>query len=179
MSTSLTPADWIGLFTHFTALSLLAVGGVITTVPDMQRYLVADQHWLTDSQFTSSVALAQAAPGPNILFVTLLGWQAAGLSGALVATLGILLPSSLICFHGNRWQLAHRDARLARAIRRGLSPIAIGLTLSAGWIIAAANDSDWRLALLTLAALIFFLFSRRNPLWLIGAGALAGGFGIV
>ena len=62
MSTSLTPGDWIGLFTHFTALSLLAVGGVITTVPDMQRYLVADQHWLTDSQFTSSVALAQAAP---------------------------------------------------------------------------------------------------------------------
>jgi chromate transporter len=75
MSTSLAPADWIGLFTHFTALSLLAVGGVITTVPDMQRYLVADQHWLTDSQFTSSIALAQAAPGPNVLFVALMGWN--------------------------------------------------------------------------------------------------------
>ena len=59
MSTSLTPADWIGLFTHFTALSLLAVGGVITTVPDMQRFVVREQGWITDAQFTASVALAQ------------------------------------------------------------------------------------------------------------------------
>lgn len=172
-------ADLLALFLHFASLSPLAIGGALAAAPEMQRYLVDQRDWMSHTQFVDSIALAQAAPGPNILFVTLLGWQAAGLSGALVATLGILLPSSLICFHGNRWQLAHRDARLARAIRRGLSPIAIGLTLAAGWIIAVANDSDWRLALLTLAALIFFLFSRRNPLWLIGAGALAGGFGIV
>ena len=82
MSTSLTPADWIGLFTHFTALSLLAVGGVITTVPDMQRYLVHERGWIGDGEFTASVALAQAAPGPNVLFVAVLGWNVAGAAGA-------------------------------------------------------------------------------------------------
>ncbi|HMN63729.1 MAG TPA: chromate transporter [Burkholderiaceae bacterium] len=172
-------ADLLALFMHFASLSPLAIGGALGTSPEMHRYLVDERGWLSHTQFVDSIALAQAAPGPNILFVTLLGWQAAGAAGALVSTLGILLPSSLICLYGNRLQAAHRDARLVRAIRRGLSPIAIGLTLSAGWIIAVANDTDWKLALLTVAAAVFFLFSRRNPLWLIGAGAVAGALGLV
>jgi len=172
-------ADLLALFVHFASLSPLAIGGALGTSPEMHRYLVDERGWLSHTQFVDSIALAQAAPGPNILFVTLLGWEAAGGPGALVSTLGILLPSSLICLYGNRVQAAHRDARLVRAIRRGLSPIAIGLTLSAGWIIAVANDTDWKLALLTVAAAVFFLFSRRNPLWLIGAGAVAGALGLV
>jgi len=75
MTLAFTPADWLALFTHFLTLSLLAVGGAITTAPDMHRYLVTDQHWLTEVQFTSSIALAQAAPGPNVLFVALMGWN--------------------------------------------------------------------------------------------------------
>ena len=171
--------DLLALFAHFASLSPLAIGGALAASPEMHRYLVEQRDWMSHTQFVDSIALAQAAPGPNILFVTLLGWQAGGAAGALVATVGMLLPSSLICFYGNRLQVAHRDARLARAIRRGLAPIAIGLTLSAGWIIAVANDTDWKLALLTLAALGFYLFSRRNPLWLIGAGALAGATGLI
>ena len=61
----LGPADWWGLFVHFTMLSLLAVGGAITTVPDMHRYVVVQKSWLSDAQLSASVALAQAAPGPN------------------------------------------------------------------------------------------------------------------
>ena len=107
-------SDWLDLFLHFGSLSLLAVGGAITTAPDMQRYLVVERSWLTDDQFTSSIALAQAAPGPNILFVPLLGWNiglnAAGglavgwyglalaLTGVLVAMLGIMLPSSCLLY---------------------------------------------------------------------------------
>ncbi|HWI11861.1 MAG TPA: chromate transporter, partial [Burkholderiaceae bacterium] len=71
-------ADLLGLFLHFLVLSLLAVGGAITTVPDMHRYIVAEHHWLTDAQFTASIAIAQAAPGPNVLFVAVLGWNVAG-----------------------------------------------------------------------------------------------------
>ena len=112
-------SDWLDLFLHFGSLSLLAVGGAITTAPDMQRYLVVERSWLTDDQFTSSIALAQAAPGPNILFVPLLGWNiglnAAGglavgwyglalaLTGVLVAMLGIMLPSSILTFTAARW----------------------------------------------------------------------------
>ncbi len=172
-------ADLLALFLHFAALSPLAFGGALAATPEMHRYLVEQRDWMSHAQFIDSIALAQAAPGPNILFVTLLGWQAAGVAGAAVATLGILLPSSAICLAGNRLQMAHRDSRLVRAMQRGLAPIAIGLMLSAGWVVARANDSDWRLALLTGGAAVFFLRSRRNPLWLIGAAALAGALGWV
>ncbi|OYU82887.1 MAG: chromate transporter, partial [Burkholderiales bacterium PBB5] len=69
-------------------LSLLAVGGAITTAPDMQRYLVGEQGWMSDAQFTTGVAIAQAAPGPNILFVAVMGWHVAGLAGVLATMLG-------------------------------------------------------------------------------------------
>ncbi|MFP5405469.1 MAG: chromate transporter [Gammaproteobacteria bacterium] len=169
--------DLFSLFLHFVTLSLLAVGGAMGTAPEMYRYLVNDQGWLTDGQFTDSIALAQAAPGPNVLFVTLLGWQVAGGGGALAASLGMMLPSSVLCFYANRWRTANEQTRLVRAIRLGLSPIAIGLTLSAGWVVAVANDTDWKLATMTAVACAFFLFSRRNPLWLIAAGAVIGGAG--
>lgn len=172
-------ADLLALFAHFAMLSALAIGGALGTSPEMHRYLVDERGWMTHGQFTDSIALAQAAPGPNVLFVTLLGWQAAGMIGALAATVGILLPSSLICFYGNRWRTANEDSRLVGAIRLGLGPIAIGLTLSAGWIIAVANNVDWKLWLLSATAFAFFLFSRRNPLWLIAAGALGGALGLV
>jgi hypothetical protein len=77
----LTAGDWLSLFLHFMVLSLLAIGGAITTAPDMQRFIVRDQGWLTDAQFTASVALAQAAPGPNVLFVAVIGFNVGGLAG--------------------------------------------------------------------------------------------------
>jgi len=98
--------DWFDLFVHYLSLSLLAVGGAITTAPDMHRYLVIQQHWLSDSQFNASIAIAQAAPGPNVLFVALMGWNVGlnaggmltGLLGVLVTLLGILLPSTTLTY---------------------------------------------------------------------------------
>ena len=71
MSTAITmtSADWVNMLVHFMSLSLLAVGGAITTAPDIHRYLVDDTHWLSESQFSSSISIAQAAPGPNIMFI--------------------------------------------------------------------------------------------------------------
>ena len=83
MTITLVPADWLSLFLHFLSLSLLAVGGAITTAPDMHRYLVGRQQWLTDPQFSASVAIAQAAPGPNVLFIALLGWNVGLNAGGL------------------------------------------------------------------------------------------------
>ena len=96
-------SDLLELFLRFLTLSLMAVGGAITLVPEMHRYLVDERNWLTDHEFTSSIALAQAAPGPNILFVTLLGWNAAGVPGALATTIGIMLPASVLALHAHRW----------------------------------------------------------------------------
>lgn len=168
------------LFGHFAVLSLLSIGGVLSTAPEMHRFLVGERGWMSGDAFTESIALAQAAPGPNMLFVTLLGWQAAGLAGALAATLGTLVPSALVALVGGRWVRSHESASVVVAMRRGLSPIAIGLTAAAGWVVASgAAGTDWRLWAVTAAAAAIMLGTRINLMWVIGGGAALGAVGWV
>ena len=168
------------LFTHFATLSLLSIGGVLATAPEMHRFLVGERGWMSGDDFTGSIALAQAAPGPNMLFVTLLGWQAAGLAGALAATLGTLLPSGLVALLGGRWVRSHEATPVVVALRRGLSPIAIGLTAAAGWVVASgAAGSDWRLWAVAATAAAVMLGTRINLMWVIGGGAALGAVGWV
>jgi chromate transporter len=193
---ALTAADWFNLFLHFMSLSILAVGGAITTAPDMQRYLVVEQHWLSDAQFTSGIALAQAAPGPNILFVPLLGWtiglNAAGglgagwhalalaLAGVFLSLLGIMLPSSLLTFFASRWGHRNREMRAVRAFKQGMAPIVIALLVATGWILAANHKADdQHLALwgVTAVSTLIVWKTRIHLLWLLAAGAVAGGLG--
>ena len=179
-----TGADLFSLMVHFATLSFLAISGAISTAPDMHRFLVEEKHWMTHTQFSDSIALAQAAPGPNILFVALLGFQAAGWSGAVVALGSMVIPSSKLVFVTWRWKKSREDTHLVKALRMGLSPIAIGLTVSTGLILirtAAVPVSglvlDWRIACLVAlvaATLVFSLKTKRNPLWMIGLGAVVG-----
>lgn len=194
---NLSAADWLQLFEHFASLSLLAVGGAITTAPDMHRYLVSQLGWLSDSQFTSSIALAQAAPGPNILFVALMGWNvglnasqgaawwmqgALALTGVCVAMLGIMLPSSILTYTATRWAHQHRDMLAIRAFKSGMAPIVIALLMATGWLLTVSHDQpakDWPLYALTLLTTLVVWRTRIHMLWLIGLGALLGGLGWV
>lgn len=171
--------DLLSLFGHYALLSLLSVGGMIAMAPEMHRYLVEERGWIDPQQFADSIAVAQAAPGPNVLFVTLLGWHVAGAQGALVATLGALLPSCTVTYFAQRTLAAHHASTAARAFRLGLAPIAIGLTFATGWVLAVAADANWRLAVLTMVAIAFMLRSNWNPLWLIGGGAALGAAGLL
>ena len=171
--------DLPALGLHFALLSLMAIGGVSSVLPDMQRYVVEANHWLSERQFADAYAIAQAAPGPNMMFVTLLGWQLSGWAGAIVATLAIIVPPIVLTLGVTRLHANNPDAPLGRAIRGGLGPIAIGLTLSSGWILAQSADPSWRTALLTLATVALMLRTRFNPVWLIAAGAIAGISGIL
>ncbi|WP_077562702.1 chromate transporter [Polaromonas sp. C04] len=194
----MTQADWLALFTHFLILSLLSIGGAITTAPEMQRYLVVDRLWLTDAQFNSSIALAQAAPGPNVLFVALVGWNvglnaggglgagAAGwgwaLAGMVVAMLGIMLPSATLTFFAARWGHRNRELRAVRAFKQGVAPIVIALLISTGWVLTAAHNhpaQDWPLWLLTVVSALVVWKTRIHLLWLLAAGALLGALGLV
>lgn len=178
------PSQLAALFLHFLILSLLAVGGAIATAPDMHRVMVDQRGWLSDTQFTASIALAQAAPGPNVLFVAVLGWQVAGLSGVLATLGGNLLPSTTLALAANRWGEQPRSARLMQALKTGLSPLTLGLLLATGWILlepvvwraGAAWPGAWLLAAATVA---LALRSRLSPLWPIAAGAVAGALGWV
>jgi chromate transporter len=198
MMGAVTAIDWLAVFGHFASLSLLAVGGAITTAPDMHRYLVTQQAWLSDTQFTASIALSQAAPGPNVLFIALLGWNlglnagggaAAGwpawslaLLGVVVSMTATLLPSSVLTYTATRWAHHNRERRTVRAFKAGMAPIVIALLIATGWLLTAAHDqpaSDWPLYLLTAAATLLVWRTRIHLLWLIGAGALLGASGWV
>jgi len=198
MSMAPTFANWLELFTHFATLSLLGVGGAITTAPDMHRYLVHQQGWLSDAQFSSSIALSQAAPGPNVLFVALLGWNlglnaaggpAAGaiawwtaLLGVVVTLTAIMLPSSVLTYTATRWAHHNRELRAVRAFKTGMAPIVIALLIATGWLLTATHDQparDWRLWLLTALATLIVWRTKVHLLWLIGAGAVLGGLGWV
>ncbi len=132
----LSGADLLGLFAHFLVLSLLAVGGAITTAPGMHRYVVEQHQWLTDAQFSASIALAQAAPGPNVMFVAVIGWNVAGPLGALATMVGTLLPSTALTLLVTRWGARRRETRGMRAFTTGLTPLTIGLLVSTGWLLA-------------------------------------------
>ncbi|MEK8052056.1 chromate transporter [Ideonella sp. DXS22W] len=176
---SLGTPELLALCGHFMVLSLLSVGGAITTAPDMQRWLVAERGWLTDTQFTDAVAIAQAAPGPNLLFVVLVGWSTAGPAGVLAAMSGLLLPSSLLALAAGRYGRRNAQALWVRAFTAGLAPLTVGLLLSTGWILTAPVRSNLGAGLLVVATAALSLRTRIGPLWLIGAGALAGVFGLV
>lgn len=186
----LAAADWLHLFTHFVSLSLLSVGGAIVTAPEMHRYLVSQQQWLTDPQFTSAIAIAQAAPGPNVMFVGLLGWNlglnAGGWPTAVFAVLlvmvAILLPSSVLTYNATQWAYRNRDLRAVRAFKQGMAPIVVALLISTGWVLSAAHPNpatDWKLWLLTVVCALVVWRTRLHLLWLLGAGALLGALGWV
>ena len=172
-------ADVLHLWLHFMLLSLLAVGGAITTAPDMQRYLVAEQGWMSDAQFTTGVAIAQAAPGPNILFVAVMGWHVAGAAGVAATLLGIMGPSSLLAWQMGRYRQRRAGSRGLLAFTAGLSPLTLGLLLSTGWVLLTPSrhqPAAWGLVLATVG---LSMRSRVSPMGLIAAGALVGALGWV
>ncbi|MBL8288777.1 MAG: chromate transporter [Rubrivivax sp.] len=172
-------ADWLALFGHFLMLSLLAVGGAITTAPDMQRYLVGERRWMGEGEFSASVALAQAAPGPNVLFVAVLGYNVGGLAGALAAMVGTLLPSTVLALRASHWNTRHARSLVVRSLHAGLAPITIGLLLATGWILFEPTAGDWPSAVLALATIALMLRTRVTTLLPIACGAVAGALGWV
>ena len=182
--------DWYTLFVHYLSLSLMAIGGAITTAPEMHRFLVDQQHWLSEAQFNSSIAIAQAAPGPNILFVALIGWNigsnAGGIGTALLAALitmtGLLVPSTVLTYAAARWGHRNRDLRAIRAFKQGMAPIVISLLCATGWILASSHNdpaNNWSLYALTALAAFIVWRSKIHLLWLLAGGALLGWFHLV
>jgi len=184
-------ADWLNLFAHFLTLSLMSVGGAISTSSEMHRFLVEQHHWLTQEQYNQAIALAQAAPGPNVLFVALMGWQVgmnagstgAALFGVLVMMVGIMTPSTVITYAAARWGHRNRDLRAVRAFKQGMAPIVIALLLSTAWIMASSVGGDmrahWPLWLAAVVSGLVIWRTRVHLLWLLAAGAVLGALRVI
>jgi chromate transporter len=183
-------ADWLDLFGHYLLLSLMSIGGAISTTPEMHRYLVEQHHWLTQAQFNESIALAQAAPGPNVLFVALMGWHVgmnagslgAALLGVAVTMLGILIPSTVLTYTAAQWGHRNRELRAVRAFKQGMAPTVIALLLATSFILGAAGGDtsrDWPRWLLALASGLIIWRTRIHLLWVLALGAVLGALQLV
>lgn len=183
-------SDWFELFRQFLYYSIVSISGPLVLIPEMRNFLVNQQHWLTDAQFSASIVLAQAAPGPNILFVALMGWNVglntgsvmAALGGGLLCMIGILLPSSLVVFITAGWVQRNSHLIGVRAFKQGMGPVVIALLIASGWTLATADTHaahDWPLWLVTAITTVLVWRTKIPMLWLLAAGGVLGASGIL
>ncbi|HZP78492.1 MAG TPA: chromate transporter [Pseudolabrys sp.] len=167
----------VTLALRFAVLSLFAVGGANAAIPEMHRLAVDLMGWMSDQQFSETYALAQLAPGPNVIVVTLIGYQAAGLAGAAVATLAMVGPTCLLAYGFGRIWDRFKGARWRIAIQNGMVPLSLGLFAAGAYTITRAADHTPIAFLLTATAAGVAFATRLNPLWVFlvaGAVGLAG-----
>jgi chromate transporter len=158
----------------FGQLSLVSIGGIATVLPEMQRQVVEVHHWMPASTFAALFALAQAAPGPNMLVSTLIGWRVAGLSGALVATAALVMPPAVLTYAvAHAWQ-RFRERPWRRAVQSGLVPLTAGLVMAAATTLCLTTATDLRTAAITAVTTLALMTTKVHPLWLLAAGAAVG-----
>ena len=167
------------LATQFALMSLVAFGGANSVIPEMHRQAVDLHHWMTGSEFAALFAISQAAPGPNFMISTLVGWKAAGFPGALVATLALCAPSCLVTFWVVKvWDRA-REARWRVVTLAAIAPLTVGLVTATAYLLVQGADRNWRLGLVTATVAIVAYRSKLNPLWLLGGAAALGLTGLL
>ena len=169
----------IELFVSFFLVAFVSFGGASAVIPELYRIAVTEQAWMTARTFNELFAIAQAAPGPNVLIVTLIGQHVDGWAGALAATIGMCLPMSLVVgLLFKHWdRLQHWRGRAA--IQLGVAPLAVGLVLASGTLIAHSAAPGWAGIALVVLTIWLSLRTKLHPLWLILLGAVFGGVGLV
>jgi len=179
---------FLHIITLFGSLSILSIGGGNTVLPEMHIKAVNDYGWLTDSQFADVFAISQSAPGPSILIVTMLGYKAGfdaaahgglpgevmGVLGAILATVFMILPAGLLVFWVAQFWERAKDSSVRHAIERGFAPLTVGLVLASGWVMSQAADSDWKAYVLTGICTLIFVFTKANPLIVVGLAGVLG-----
>jgi chromate transporter len=160
-------------------LSLLAFGGTNAIIPEMQRQIVDVHHWMSAREFAALFALAQAAPGPNMMVVSLVGWRVAGFWGALVTTAAVAAPSSVVTLLVSGVWYRFKDATWRKAVQAGLQPVTAGLIMASAALLIESTAVDWRAAAVTVVTAGLFIFTKLHPLLILGAAAAAGAIGLV
>jgi len=182
--------DWWRLAENFLILSAISMGGPLILLPEMRRFLVVEQGWITNEQVTASVALAQSAPGPNVLFVALLGWNVGMNAGsywtaffaAMLSMICMMLPCSLIVYGAARWVQQNAHKLFVRAFKQGMSPVVISMLIASGWTLATAGtelQADWPIWLLSAVTVGLVLWGKIPLVLLIAIGGALGALGLL
>jgi chromate transporter len=160
-------------------MSLFAVGGANSAIPEMHRVAVDVQHWMNDKQFADIFAISQLSPGPNVLIVTLIGYSVAGAAGALAATLAMCGPSAILAYYVSRLLARSGHSRWPAIIQAALVPLSIGLMGASGLILALTSGRGWVAGLITAAAAVLAFATRLNPVWMLLTGGALGFAGVI
>jgi len=169
----------LALIWTFGLMSLFAVGGANSAIPEMHRVAVDVQHWMTDKQFADMYAISQLSPGPNVLIVTLIGYAVAGVAGALAATLGMCVPTAALAYCVSRVLHRSSHSRWPAIIQAALVPISIGLMAASALVLTLTSDRTWAAGLVTAGVAVLAIATRLNPLWLLMAGGILGFAGVI
>ncbi len=164
---------------QFALLSLLTVGGASAVLPEIHRMVVDVHGWMSSETFANLFALAQAAPGPNIMVITLIGWEVAGLQGAVVATAGMTGPAFVLTYGASRLWQRWRDLSWYRTFERGIVPITVGLITASAWLLTTAAGASWLSYLVTATSAACLLLTRVNPLLVLAAASVLGVAGLI
>jgi chromate transporter len=170
----------VALTAHLVLLSSISFGGFPTVLPDVRAFVVATHGWMTDQDFTDLFGLTQIIPGPNmILMMSFVGWKVWGLPGAIVSAVATFGPPCVMYFVGFRLWDRFRAAPWQRIVRMGLVPVTVGLVAASGAVMARAGDSSWQAAAVTGIAAMLMLRTRLNPIYMMIAGGVLGGLGLL
>jgi chromate transporter len=162
---------------YFMVLSIFSVGGLPSVMPEMQRYVVEVKEWMSPAEFMQAFAVGQAAPGPNMLITSLVGWHVGGLTGALVALAAMCGPAAVLAWYVSDLWDRFKDSPWRLAIQRAIAPIVVAMILAGGVVLATPDATiDWRLWLIAAATATGILATKVNPLWFLVAGGVIGGF---
>jgi chromate transporter len=162
----------------YAQLSLLAFGGANAVIPEMQRQVVDVHHWMSAHEFAALYALAQAAPGPNMMVVSLVGWRVGGFWGALVTTGAVAAPSSVLTLLVSGAWYRFKDAKWRKAVQAGLQPVTAGLITASAALLTQSTTVDWTAAAVTVVTAGLFLFTKLHPMLILAAAAAAGAIGL-
>jgi chromate transporter len=169
----------LSLFLKLSAFSLIAFGGINALLPSLLELSVNQEQWIDLQTFADYFAIAQAAPGPNFMTITLIGWHVGGILGALLATFAIAWPSSILVYFVQRLILGMSNEDKKKAIQYAAAALAIGLVLSSAWQIALQINHSYAAYGLTLLTICLTVFTRWHPLYLIVLGAIIGSMGLI
>jgi chromate transporter len=165
---------------QFLTVSLLAIGGAAAVIPEIHRGVVDVHGWMSSQEFANLFALAQAAPGPNVLVVTVIGWRVAGLAGALTATAAMCVPSFTLAYGAAHLRQRWHTTQWYKKLERGVAPLTIGLITAAGCLLTVAvGTHSWMAYVITAAMAAIVVMTKINPLFALAGAAVVGLMGLV
>ena len=174
-----SPSTALQICLLFGGASLMSVGGGNSVVPEIELQAVDTYHWLSQAQFADLFALAQAAPGPSVLIVTLVGYSAAGVAGALLATAAMVAPAGVLVFVFARLWGRVEASPWRFAFEHGLAPVAVGLIAASGVVVARAADHSPAQYALTALATLVFCATKVSPIVVVALAGFVGWLGLV